>query len=62
MVPPLRLRVAWPFAETFLDAMQLPPLPGAESLRRTATRLGINRNTLQFRMKRLGIERPKLGE
>src|SRR5262245_300623 len=30
--------------------------------RGAATRLGINRSTLQFRMKRLGIERPRLGE
>jgi formate hydrogenlyase transcriptional activator len=30
--------------------------------RGAATRLGINRSTLQFRMKRLGIERPHLGE
>jgi hypothetical protein len=30
--------------------------------RGAATRLGINCSTLQFRMKRLGIERPKLGE
>jgi len=30
--------------------------------RGAATRLGINRSTLQFRMKKLGIERPTLGE
>jgi formate hydrogenlyase transcriptional activator len=28
--------------------------------RGAATRLGINRSTLQFRMKKLGIERPAL--
>jgi formate hydrogenlyase transcriptional activator len=30
--------------------------------RGAATRLGINRSTLQFRMRKLGIERPTLGE
>jgi formate hydrogenlyase transcriptional activator len=30
--------------------------------RGAATRLGLNRSTLQFRMKRLGIERPAAGE
>jgi formate hydrogenlyase transcriptional activator len=30
--------------------------------RGAATRLGLNRSTLQFRMKKLGIERPGLGE
>jgi formate hydrogenlyase transcriptional activator len=30
--------------------------------RGAATRLGLNRSTLQFRMKKLGIERPRLGE
>jgi formate hydrogenlyase transcriptional activator len=30
--------------------------------RGAATRLGLNRSTLQFRMKKLGIERPALGE
>jgi formate hydrogenlyase transcriptional activator len=30
--------------------------------RGAAARLGINRSTLQFRMKKLGIERPTVGE
>ena len=30
--------------------------------RGAAIRLGINRSTLQFRMKKLGIERPALGD
>jgi len=30
--------------------------------RGAAQRLGINRSTLQFRMKKLGIEKPTLGD